>query len=157
MQSSTIDFQPTCTAYFASDGNGQWTDLEHPHFYYDPGFKQFCVGKLAELEALKEGWDGDGAPPINRDVLAAVRRFVDALPNNVAIRPMVVPLSSGNVQLEWHQGRQVLELEFESPDTVHYLKWDPDNQVEDEDVIAASNTGDLVGLIRWFMKEFFNA
>jgi hypothetical protein len=144
------------TDYTAGEFGGQWADVDHPDFYFDPGFKQFCDQKLRELEQLPAGWDYAGAPPIDRQVLGAVRDFVAALPQHIAVRPMVVPLSSGNVQLEWHHGRLALELEFESPDEVHYLKWDPDHQVEEEDVIPASCRDKLVGMIRWFMKGMLN-
>src|SRR5215207_2678940 len=92
----------------------QWADLNHPLFYYDPGFKSFCFEKLLALEQLAQGWDYEHAPPINRDVLRAVREFVTSLPQHIATRPMIVPLSSGNIQLEWHHGKTALELEFES-------------------------------------------
>jgi len=152
MPSATNDFQTSSTAYFAADFDDRWTDLDHPLFYYDSGFKGFCHQKLGDLEKLRAGWDYEGAPPIKPEIIAAVRNFVDVLPQHVATRPMVVPLSTGNVQLEWHHGRQALELEFESPAEVHYLKWDPDNQIEDEDVISASDRDQLVSLIRWFMR-----
>ena len=156
MQSSTGDFQAASTSYVASEGSGQWTDLDHPDFYYEPGFKAHCEDRLAELAKLKPNWDRDNAPAIRADILFATRHFIAALPEFVATLPMVVPLTSGNVQLEWHHGRRVLELEFESPETIHYLKWDPDNEIEEEAVVALSHHEQVVDLIRWFMKEFFN-
>jgi hypothetical protein len=156
MASSTSDPQISSTAYFTGSADDHWADLDHPHFYYDPGFKDFCQQRLAELGKLQQGWDSESAPPINRDIIGAVRNFVESLPRHVATRPMVVPLSSGSVQLEWHHGRLVLELEFESPNQVHYLKWHPDKQIEEENVIPASNRDELVALIRWFMKEMLD-
>jgi len=126
--------------------------VNHPYFYFDPAFKECCNQKLNDLERLAEGWDYDGAPPIKPDVIQAVREFVNALPEHVATRPMVVPLSSGNVQLEWQHSGAALELEFESPSDVHYLKWDPARQIEEEQTVPASDRDQLVGLIRWFMK-----
>lgn len=135
----------------------QWADVNHPLFYYDPDFKSICFEKLNALEQLAHGWDYENAPPINRDVLQAVREFVTSLPQHIATRPMIVPLSTGNVQLEWHHGKAALELEFESPTEVHYLKWDPDHGIEEEDVIATSRHSELVDLIRWYMKERLDA
>jgi hypothetical protein len=152
MPSATSDFKPSSTAYFATDFNSGWSDLDHPQFYFDSDFKHFCHQKLDELEHLRAGWDYQGAPPIDKEIIAAVRVFVDFLPQHIATRPMIVPMSSGNVQLEWHHGRSTLELEFESPEKVHYLKWDPDNQIEVEDVIPVSQREQLIDLIRWFMK-----
>ena len=141
------------TDYTAAEFGGQWADVDHPYFYYDPGFKSFCLQKLDDLKQLSNGWDYDGAPPIKPDVIQAVREFVNALPEHIATRPMVVPLSSGNVQLEWQHGGAALELEFESPSEVHYLKWHPARQIEEEQTVPTSDRDQLVGLIRWFMKE----
>jgi hypothetical protein len=152
MESSTVNWRKSSTEYFSADMDDQWADLNHPLFYYDPGFKTFCFQKLAELGKLQAGWDADRAPAIDARILDAVRQFVASLPQHIATRPMVVPLTSGGVQLEWHRGRQVLELEFESPDTVHYLKWDPPTGVEEEELIPVSDRDTLANLIRWFMK-----
>lgn len=156
MPPTTSDHRTSSTSYFTSDMDDQWADLDHPLFYYDPGFKDFCFKKLADLSELQRGWDSDEAPPIDREAIDAARDFIASLPQHVATRPMVVPLSSGKVQLEWHHGRQVLELEFESSETVHYLQWDPGNQIEEENVIPASQRDELVSLIRWFMKGMLN-
>lgn len=152
MPTTTVDYRTSSTEYFTSDADDQWTDLSHPLFYFDPGFKTDCIQKLKELKSLLPGWDAEDAPQIDRQIIEAVQQFVGSLPAHIATRPMVVPLSSGHVQLEWHHGRQVLELEFESPTDAHYLKWDPENGIEEEDVIPVSNRDELVSLIRWFMK-----
>lgn len=125
-------------------------DMTHPLPEIDQGFEEFCLRKLAALESLEPGWDSESASPIDREIIEAARRFVRSVPDGIAPRPMVVPLSSGGVQLEWHSGRRVLELEFESPETVHYLKWDPDHKVEDEDLVSTSESGQLLDLITWF-------
>ena len=65
--------------------------------------------------------------------------------------PAVVPLSSGGLQLEWHVGPRVLELEFESPEAIHYLRWDPGHGVQDEDTYPASvrsRSEELIGWVR---------
>jgi hypothetical protein len=134
----------------------EWADVDHPYFYFDPDFRQFCLDKLAGLAALTAGWDCEGAPAIDRGILAAAKRMVEALPSHIAVRPMIVPLASGGLQFEWHNGRQTLELEFESPDQVHFLMWDPANGVEDEDVVASSDMPRLTDMIRWFMQGLFD-
>jgi len=144
------------SAWFTGDVRTEWTDLNHPQFYYDPEFVPFCLARLGELAELKPGWDGEGAPAIDSNILIAAREMIGSLPRFVAARPMVVPLTSGGVQLEWHKGRTVLELEFESPDTVHYLKWDPDNEIEEESTLPVTQKEELVALIRWFMERFLD-
>ena len=99
MASTTNDFGVSSTAYSAADSADQWADLDHPLFYYDPGFKSFLSQKLAEVEALPPGWDSEGAPLVDRAIIRAVGAFVASLPRHIAARPMVVPLSSGGIQL----------------------------------------------------------
>ena len=57
-----------------------------------------------------------------------------------------------NLQFEWSAGRRSLELEIESPATIHYLKWDPNEKVEEEDVFNIGDTDRTVRLIQWFAK-----
>jgi hypothetical protein len=152
MASQTSDFRPSSTTYYAGELDNRWTDLDHPLFYYDPEFKEYCCKELAQLGTLQPGWDYEGAPAIDRSIINAVRGFIESLPEFIATRPMIVPMSSGRVQLEWHHGPTTLELEFESPDSVHYLKWDSTSHTAEEDIVPASHRDVLVGLIRWFMK-----
>src|SRR4051812_12390256 len=80
----------------------------------DPEFKDAVCGRLNDLGSLPANWDGYGAPVIDRAILEAAQQFIRALPDDLAPRPQVVPMSGGNLQLEWHHGPKILELEFES-------------------------------------------
>lgn len=108
---------------------------------------------LDELQAFQANWDGYGAAPLDRLNLDAARRFVESLPDGAIPHPMVVPMTRGRVQLEWHRGNRSLELEFETPATIHYLQWDSDQGVETEDVISADRVDALNGLLKWFVTE----
>lgn len=108
---------------------------------------------LDELRAFKPSWDGYGAAPLDPRNLDAARRFIESLPDGAAPQPMVVPMTRGRVQLEWHRGNRSLELEFETPTTIHYLQWDSDQGIETEDVVAADRVDALMGLVDWFMAE----
>lgn len=158
MTSTTSGFENSTTSYFDGDSDyidrDQWSEVP---LYYDPGFQDFCLGKLRDLEQLKPNWDREGAPPIHRETIAAVREFIKSLPAHIATRPMIVPLSSGQLQLEWHNAKQTLEIEFTSPSEVHYLKWDPERQIDDEDVMPASSRYELERMIRWFMQGLLSA
>lgn len=74
-----------------------------------------------------------------------------ALPENIGFQPRVVPMSTGNLQFEWHHGKKTLELEFESPQTIHFLQWNSDEGIEEEDTFRASDIDRAVDLIQWFM------
>ena len=59
-------------------------------------------------------------------------------------------MTRGRLQFEWHRGNRSLELEFESPTLIHFLKYDPDHDVEEEDVFSVEHTTRLMELLRWF-------
>jgi hypothetical protein len=81
----------------------------------EPGFVVDVQAAIESLRALAPNWDGYGAPAIDADVIEAAKAFIAKLAENVASRPLVVPMSNGTLQLEWHDGPKSLELEFESP------------------------------------------
>jgi len=118
----------------------------------DPGFVSAIDGELDRLSQLQNNWDHEGAAPIDKAIIDAARRFVKALPDGLADRPRVVPMSAGNLQFEWHHGSKILELEFEDPQTIHFLKWYPERGIEEEDSFPATNINKAVDLIRWFMS-----
>jgi hypothetical protein len=108
------------------------------------------AARLDQIAALRPNWDGYGAPPIDPSVLRAVRGWGRRMPGwALTPAPAVVPLSSGAVQLEWHYGSRILELEFETPDHIHYLRWEPGAGVEDEDTFPAQDRMKAEELIGW--------
>jgi hypothetical protein len=118
--------------------------------YSNPDFITATSSSLDQLGELKPNWDGYGAPAIRSDIIAAAKRFIAALPANLIDRPRVVPMSTGNLQFEWHDRSKILELEFETPESIHYLRWHPESGVEEENVIATLNIDAAVELIHWF-------
>lgn len=107
--------------------------------------------ELEKLSSLPRNWDSYGAPPIEPTIIAAARAFMRSLPAKSTPAPLVVPMSAGNLQLEWHRGKKVLELEFETPHTIRYLQWDPQAGVEEEDAISISDSKRAADLIAWFL------
>jgi hypothetical protein len=117
----------------------------------EPGFVADVQAAIESLRALAPNWDGYGAPVIDVDVIEAAKAFIAKLAENVAFRPLVVPMSNGTLQLEWHDGSKSLELEFESPYSIRYLQWHPDRGVEKEDSFSTADVDIAVGLIRWMV------
>jgi hypothetical protein len=115
--------------------------------------RRAVLESLAALRGFTTNWDGYGAAPLDPQNLNAARRFIQSLPEDAAPTPMVVPMTRGRVQLEWHRGNRSLELEFENPMTIHYLKWDSDLGVEIEDVIPIERIEVLRDLLNWFTGE----
>ncbi len=116
------------------------------------GFHDAIERELDRLASLPVNWDHEGAPQIDRAIIQSARNFIARLPSNAAPIAAVVPSATGNLQFEWNAGRRSLELEIESPSTIHYLKWDPDAAVEEEDVFSIEDIGFAVRLMDWFSR-----
>lgn len=120
--------------------------------------RAIALRRIERLARLKDDWNGYGAKPFSRELIAAVKAFVTALPDHlfepfgdevVGVAPFAVAVANGSIQLEWHIGDRILELEFEKSGEVGYLQWWPQKGVEDEASYPASDTARSVVLIEW--------
>ncbi|HET6884025.1 MAG TPA: antitoxin family protein [Pirellulales bacterium] len=116
----------------------------------DAEVERALSARIDRLAALEPNWDGYGAPALDRHILFAAKQFIGWLATYTTAQPLAVPMSSGALQLEWHQGQKILQLEFEDPMTIHYLKWDPATGTEEEDVFPIGDTAKAASLIDWF-------
>jgi hypothetical protein len=146
MTPATLRQRPGATDALQHDGD--WLKVGQ----YDPGFKDAVAEEIEALGSLKRNWDSYGAPPIDQKIIAAAVKFIRSLPDNIAYRPRVVPMSPGNFQLEWHHGRKVLELEFETPATIRFLQWKGDQHFSEEDTFPVQDIDRAIDLIQWFMS-----
>ena len=122
------------------------------------------TGMLEEVDRLRgysANWDGYGARPFTNEMLEAVKNFLCWLPDNQLARPSrngdrllpaVVPMSSGAIQLEWHVENRILELEFETPSIIHYLKWWPQQSIEEEEAYSVADARQSSHLIEWVLS-----
>jgi len=108
------------------------------------------LGELDSLRHLPENWNGYGADPIDPKVIDSAEQFIASLPGTTIAAPKVVPMTRGRLQFEWHRGNRSLELEFETPEQVHYLKWDTDAGIEEEDILSLAEIGKVHELLGWF-------
>ena len=119
------------------------------------GFDLTVNAKLDQIANLGRNWDAQGAYPIFPSIVEAARELISSLPAKIKTHansiPAVVPMRKGNLQFEWHEGPKTLELEIESPTTIHYLKFQPDAGIEEEDLCAITDTDTVTGLIQWFV------
>jgi hypothetical protein len=114
--------------------------------------KSWLYRELDRLAALPPNWDREGADPMDPEIVAAARKFVAALPEEILGIPAVVPIAEGNLQLEWNQGARSLELEIADPRTIHYLKWLPEEGIEEERFFPIDDLDRAVSLVRWFYE-----
>jgi hypothetical protein len=105
---------------------------------------------IDQLASLEVNWDQNAAPRIDRRILTSARTWLRNLSDDsLIIPPAVVPLSSGVLQFEWHVDSRILEIEFESFDTIHFLKWDPVSAIEDEGTFPSNDLTQSDTLIAW--------
>ena len=81
--------------------------------------------------------------------IKAARGVAALISPHITQIPIVVPTSMGHVQFEWDRDSKILEIEVESPNQIHYLKWNPPSNPE-EDVISVDDSGALENLAVWY-------
>ncbi len=143
----TLDFDRCMSTNVDSGEYDRWEPTE----YFAPDFERIVHQELDRLGQFKPNWDAEGAAPMDPAVIDAARTFISRLPKNIASTPAVVPMRKGNLQFEWNAGPRSLELEIEDPETIHYLKWDSEQGIEEEDFFPVADTERAEMLIRWFM------
>ena len=129
-----------------SNGSGNWVFCTPP---VQPSVADRILSSLDDLSRLRKNWDSYGAPRLNRRIIAAARRMVKQFPSDLHRTPAVVPMSTGTIPLEWDVDSRSLEIELESSGRLHYLKWDPLHDVEEEGIYAIDDMGRTRGLIDW--------
>ena len=111
------------------------------------------LGVLDQLSKLRVGWNGNGATRIEPDIIESAKRFISDMPGNIVSAPQVVPMTRGRLQFEWHSGDRSLEIEFEDPERIHYLKWDSLAEIQEEAVIPANDHEKVLDLLNWFSAK----
>jgi hypothetical protein len=71
-----------------------------------------AAARIELLSALRPGWDGNDALPVDRRALARSWDLIQVLVTNVPIPPSIVPTAAGGLALEWHRPGLDLEIEM---------------------------------------------
>ncbi len=108
---------------------------------------------LDQLKELTRGWDGYEAIPINPTIIAEARAFIGEFGALFPGAPQVVPMSKGRLQFEWHRGNRTLEIEFGESSGIHYLKWDSDLGIDEEDIVSTTDRRAIATVLGWFSSE----
>jgi hypothetical protein len=109
--------------------------------------------RLVELKQMPRGWDGDDACSIRGEILQTAWDFIQAIQPDFSGPFAIVPLSSGTIELEWAQGNRILQIEFETSDTIHYLKWDSDREMKDEGFFPSDDMTKARSMLQWFASR----
>ncbi len=147
----TLDFDQDTSTEATGNEYDRWKSAA----YYAPDFRPIINQQLDRLASLQANWDGEGAEPIDPQIIQVARQLAEGLPGNLVGPPAVVPMAAGNLQFEWNDGARSLELEIEFP-TIHYLKWHPEESIEEEGFFAIDDMDRTVLLIRWFTRSVAN-
>jgi hypothetical protein len=150
MPPATIELDVHTTRQ-TSTATSEYADWDYSG-YYTEDFEASINRELDRLAGLPKNWDSEGAPKIDPAIISAARTFVGRLPANIAKVPAVVPIADGSLQFEWNAGSRSLELEIADPKTIHYLKWFPEEGIEEESHFPIDDVDLAVSMIRWFMK-----
>lgn len=73
-----------------------------------------CIGKIKELSALKEGWNGYSALAPTDEAIVGATAFAVRMLQSETPTPDIFPTPSGNIQFEWSCHGIDLEVEVKS-------------------------------------------
>ena len=116
------------------------------------GLLSACYEELNRIADFAPDWDGYGAKALDSSIYRSVMRWMIEWSAELGGCHLVAT-SRGGIQLEWHEGGRILELEFVDADTIEYLKWWPAGSVESEGSIDPSDDGACGELLGWLHGE----
>lgn len=109
------------------------------------------VKKILECLSLKDNWNSYGSlAPSKSSGLFAVN-FLREISHPNPPRPIVVPLSSGRIQLEWTQGQRELDIEFWPDGSIEFLKEAAGSEVEKAEKRKRFTSDDANSLLSWLI------
>lgn len=98
---------------------------------------------LNELLRLAPGWDGSRADPVSMEAVDSVVAIMGQISGDLAIPPLVFPLPDGGLQIEWHAGRQAVEIEVDGDGDAHLLVTDEEGTIVVNDELVPKGRADL--------------
>lgn len=104
--------------------------------------------KIDSFKDLKENWDSYGSEKIKSTAIRLASHFVNQCSKNGLVVEFVVPMSSGNIQMEWGNN---LELEIYSNGNVGLCLFDDDCNVIMDDI--DNSVDDVIQKILSLLKK----
>lgn len=74
-----------------------------------------AIARLRALVPLRDNWDQRGSAAVKRDVLSFAWQLLSQIMPADGVAPVIVPLGSGGIQLEWSSETAELEVEITRP------------------------------------------
>jgi hypothetical protein len=91
-------------------------EVRFPRFraHYDAGperkWQEDILARVCSLLTLREGWGGAKSSPIDHGAAMFALSVLQRVMSARTPKPQVVPLTSGGIQVEWHE--KDIDLEF---------------------------------------------
>jgi hypothetical protein len=81
-----------------------------------------ALNRLESAAALPSGWDGEGAPPPDPQIVTSAARVLQYLQRDDVPVPFICPIAGGGIQIEWSSPERHIELELVDHQTVAFLQ-----------------------------------
>ena len=104
-----------------------------------------------ELKNLNQVW-GNDSQDVNLLIINNAENVYNELIKSHLNPDLILPLTNGNIQFEWHNGNKSLELEFISDQEIHYFKYWSNEFAPEEDVLKTKDTYKIIRLVRYFLQ-----
>jgi hypothetical protein len=130
--------------------DGSTNPNEEPESWVD-----VAIARAWKLSSLRRGWDGRDSLPPQPEIVLIAENLLDRLRNVTPARlpdPFVCPVAGGGLQIEMTSGAKHLEIMFDSPSSITFLKEDDTGGGEaiDAGELSASDLPSIRQLFNWF-------
>ena len=122
--------------------------LSSPSVVHRSNWARVTVDRLMILAALRDNWDQRGSAAVKADVLSFAWQLLAQIMPVDGVPPVVVPLGSGGIQLEWSSPAAQLEIEIARPFQISALLIDLQNGEEVEHDLPTDTWDRLTEAVR---------
>lgn len=81
-----------------------------------------ALNRLDSVAGLPSGWDGEGGPPLNPEIVASAATLLQYLQRDDVPLPFICPIAGGSLQMEWSSEGKQVELELVDQQTMAFLR-----------------------------------
>jgi len=81
-----------------------------------------ALNRLGSVAALPSGWDGEGGPPPNPQIVESAAWLLHYLQRDDVPLPFICPIAGGGLQIEWSSAGRQVELELVDRQTIAFLR-----------------------------------
>lgn len=106
-----------------------------------------------ETNCVLPDWDSYGAQAVSRETVEWAKRFIDALPADIAT-PDIVPESDGDIGFEWYKSpTQILSVSISGGGILNYAGLFDDESIVKTEQFVTEIPIDILNFIRFMMID----